>query len=302
MTMTSVSPLPDPSQRRTSSWREIYPVHPCADVFPMMSDAEIDALAADIKEHGLQKPIVLWRDGDTPSFVLDGRNRLAALERLGVSFTELRGVVFPDGYTIQPFTFQRPPMDPPAYVIGANIHRRHLTKEQQAELILRTIEASKIDRATTARSFNTTTGKKGGSTKDPVLAKAVTEAQKHDISKRTVQTARAKLQGKVTPTGAGKHPREKVQSATGTKAGMPRPITMQDQINESQRLVEELKAATAAANLTAAERAAQRPLAFRMIDAGFKALARDVHPDTGGSPEDMTRLNAVRDRLKRCIV
>ena len=65
--------------------------------------------------------------------------------------------------------------DPAAFVIGANIRRRHLTKEQQAELIVKTIEAGRVmnDRATVARSFSPTPGTKGGSTKDPVLAKAV---------------------------------------------------------------------------------------------------------------------------------
>ena len=88
--------------------------------------------------------------------------------------------------------------DPAEFVIGANIRRRHLTKEAQAELIVQTIAAGKIDCAAVARSFNPTSGKKGGSTKDPVLEQAVTEAKKHGISKRTVQVARAKLQGKST--------------------------------------------------------------------------------------------------------
>ena len=46
-----------------------------------------------------------------------------------------------------------------------------------------------------------------------------------------------------------------------------------------------------------AERETRRALALRVIDIGYKALARDIHPDTGGAPEMMVRLNAVRDRL-----
>ena len=46
---------PNNTDVNRSSWRSRYQVHPCADVFPMMSDPELDALAADIKEHGLQK-------------------------------------------------------------------------------------------------------------------------------------------------------------------------------------------------------------------------------------------------------
>jgi hypothetical protein len=37
----------------------------------------------------------------------------------------------------------------------------------------------------------------------------------------------------------------------------------------------------------------------QVIDAGYRALAARLHPDTGGSHEAMARLNQVRDRLKR---
>lgn len=47
------------------------------------------------------------------------------------------------------------------------------------------------------------------------------------------------------------------------------------------------------------ERDAQRKLALQLIDIGYKVLARTLHPDKGGSREAMSRLNAVRDRLKQ---
>lgn len=47
------------------------------------------------------------------------------------------------------------------------------------------------------------------------------------------------------------------------------------------------------------EREAQRKLALQLIDIGYKVLARTLHPDKGGSREAMSRLNAVRDRLKQ---
>jgi hypothetical protein len=50
------------------------------------------------------------------------------------------------------------------------------------------------------------------------------------------------------------------------------------------------------------ERDAQKVLAFHLIDIGYKALARQLHPDKGGSREQMARLNAVRDRLKQSAV
>ena len=49
------------------------------------------------------------------------------------------------------------------------------------------------------------------------------------------------------------------------------------------------------------ERKAQRTLALQVIDAGYKALAQHLHPDRGGSPNAMRRLNGVRPDLKQLI-
>ncbi len=56
------------------------PVHPVADLFPMMSDSELDDLAADIKANGQLDDIVR----DTDGTLVDGRNRYAACKRAGV--------------------------------------------------------------------------------------------------------------------------------------------------------------------------------------------------------------------------
>jgi hypothetical protein len=79
--------------KRFAEWEEP-PVHPAAAGAPMMSHAELEALAGDIEAHGLNEPIVLWRDntaeakgstGPFPLYLLDGRNRLAALKLLGIT-------------------------------------------------------------------------------------------------------------------------------------------------------------------------------------------------------------------------
>jgi hypothetical protein len=142
---------------------------------------------------------VLWRAGDDNSgsvCILDGRNRMAALARLGVTFPppgELE-VEFPDGHTEIVFSWCHT-TDPARYVISANIRRRHLTKKQQAELILLTIQAGQNDVANVARSFNPINGKRGGSSKDPVLHKAIEEAKKLDISPKTMHRALAQVRG-----------------------------------------------------------------------------------------------------------
>lgn len=48
----------------------------------------------------------------------------------------------------------------------------------------------------------------------------------------------------------------------------------------------------------AQERLAEQALALRLIDIGFKVLAKELHPDRGGSKDAMVRLGKVRARLK----
>jgi ParB-like chromosome segregation protein Spo0J len=101
--------------------------HPLADIFPLMEGEEFDALVVDIKAHGPVEPIVMHE-----GMILDGRNRYRACLDAGVqpTFTSFRGD------------------DPAAYVISANIHRRHLTAEQKRDLVAKLLKAdpAKSDR------------------------------------------------------------------------------------------------------------------------------------------------------------
>lgn len=192
------------------SWRDHVAVHPAADVFPMMADAELKDLAEDIAANGLRVEPVFWTDeASGAEYLIDGRNRLAALELNGFDFSgklvfelaEARiGTETPRENKGGGFVVSRHDLlDPVAQVIALNIHRRHLTKTEKARLIVKAMEAATIDVpeigksikndvATSARSFNPTPGKKGGSTKS-VRGKAVEEAAKHGISRSTVDQA-----------------------------------------------------------------------------------------------------------------
>lgn len=92
-------------------------VHPAANLFPMMSDEDIDALAKSIREQGLRQPIIITEDGE----LLDGRNRVAACSRAGIP---PRHEVFHGD-------------DPVAFVMALNMDRRHLTTGQKAMLALK---------------------------------------------------------------------------------------------------------------------------------------------------------------------
>ena len=86
-------------------------MHELALAFPPMTDAEYAELKADIAANGLRQPVVML-DGK----VLDGRHRHQACLDAGV---EPSVVEFEGG-------------DPVAYVLSANLQRRHLTTGQRA--------------------------------------------------------------------------------------------------------------------------------------------------------------------------
>lgn len=86
--------------------------HPYADRFPMLDTDELNRLADDIRENGLRNPIVLDGEGR----ILDGRNRWAACEIADVT----------------PVTVAFDGDDEAAYVLSANVSRRHMTTGQQA--------------------------------------------------------------------------------------------------------------------------------------------------------------------------
>lgn len=87
----------------------------------MIDDDALDELAADIETNGLIHPLVRWADDTGAVWLLDGRNRAEACQRVGVEPTFIDW----DGD------------DPAAYVLSANEHRRHLTPSQRAMLHVR---------------------------------------------------------------------------------------------------------------------------------------------------------------------
>lgn len=90
--------------------------HPLADLFPLMTDAGMAALAADIKANGLREPIEMWGGA-----IIDGRNRSLACEMAGVEPVRV-DVDFPDEAAAL------------RYVVSKNLFRRHLTADQRAEV------------------------------------------------------------------------------------------------------------------------------------------------------------------------
>ncbi|HVC98683.1 MAG TPA: hypothetical protein VND64_33770 [Pirellulales bacterium] len=119
--------------------------HSLANIFPLMSDCELDVLAADIAVHGLREPIHTYQGR-----ILDGRNRFNACRKAGVEpcFVPWEGKG-----------------DPVAFVVSMNLHRRHLNESQRADI------AAKL-----------TTLARGGDRRSDQSANLRFENDKHDVS------------------------------------------------------------------------------------------------------------------------
>ncbi len=158
------------------SWRDVYDVHPAAEMFPMMSTNELRDLGEDIKKNGLRTPIALWAPTNKSRrddyLVLDGRNRLDALEEIGIHtigttttgattmMIPRLGADLPDGMPMPSIVYfvgevetrdmgsaglgesqLEPATDPYDFVLSANVHRRHLDATQRRELIQKVLQA-----------------------------------------------------------------------------------------------------------------------------------------------------------------
>lgn len=90
------------------------PFHPVAEIFPMMDEAALTELSADIRANGLREPI--WRHQD--GRIVDGRNRWLACQKAAVACADR--------------TFGGSDDELVPFVISHNLHRRHLTESQRA--------------------------------------------------------------------------------------------------------------------------------------------------------------------------
>ena len=114
-----------------TQWRCVIRPHEAADLLPRMSDAELRELGEDIKKRGLQSPVTIITDADGGERLLDGINRLDAMELIGIPIVQ-NGELNLELVQIHNVAGN---IDPHDYVLSANLLRRHLTNEQKTELI-----------------------------------------------------------------------------------------------------------------------------------------------------------------------
>jgi phage N-6-adenine-methyltransferase len=127
---------------RKSGWLDDLKVHPAAELLPRMEPAELWELAEDIKKNRLQSRIKVLKaeyGGTRQYFVIDGRNRLDAIEwAMGpIKVFEAPGSIPNQRF----FECVEDIGDPYDYVMSMNLRRRHLTGEQKREVVAKWLKA-----------------------------------------------------------------------------------------------------------------------------------------------------------------
>jgi ParB-like chromosome segregation protein Spo0J len=124
-------------QPAAPTWRAVLPIHPAAELLPRMSDDELRELGVDIKSRGLQSPISIITGEDGVERLLDGINRLDAMEMAGAAIV-VDGDINRDVVHVEAVNGNT---DPYHYVLSANLLRRHLTADQKREVIEKLLKA-----------------------------------------------------------------------------------------------------------------------------------------------------------------
>jgi len=201
-----------------------------------MDGVEFDSLVADIKANGQREPIIL-HDG----MILDGGNRYRACIEAG----------------IEPETMKYGGGNIVAYVLSANLHRRHLSGLQAAAIVASCRDWSEVQSHGGKRKGNNKMDQEANLPLETVADRAKasgasirTQATADRISKKNPALAVALGQGEVKPSDAveqvtGKRPGSKpnkikaAQPEPETEAYDPRDDQISDLAETATKLAEE---------------------------------------------------------------
>ena len=235
--------------------------HPYADLFPRCSDEVIQQLAEDIRKNGQRQLIII----DNDEMILDGRHRFLACEIAGVK-PVYESFVGTDSEKL-------------TYVVSANIHRRHLTTTERAEI------AATI--ATMKPGDNQHSGKKKkeGGSNDPPSKPVSTKkaAAMMNVSSASVKRAKA----------AAKTPEPKADD----RPAAPKPADWKMQRSKAKKTAEALQRALS--DLNDMKRIQQLPDALSCVRAIISQL-NDMNGDSPAAPNASTA-SIVLDALDREI-
>lgn len=184
---------------RVADWRTIYRVHPSSKVFPSLPADDPDKLTDDIRKHGLRQPIKLWRDADGAIWLIDGRSRADALQKLGQSVEAHAEFVKCDANEL------------PNLIVSLNIHRRHLEAADRVRLAYAALKA--------ADAFAPAAPVRGGHKRGRRKGIVAQVASAAKVSRQTAYVHVRKIAPHVVPTAKTVH--QRIQAALDHAEQLP---------------------------------------------------------------------------------
>lgn len=203
-----------------------YELHSLCTLFPRMAGAEFDALRDDIKANGLRSPIVLH-----DRMILDGGNRYRACIEAGVTPAFVN---FAGGNLV-------------AFVLSANMHRRHMTPGQQAAIVASAQDWGRAQKVGGDRRTDQSQALDFDSVEKRAAASGtsrVTQMMADKVAKADPELARQVAHGAVSLPAAAAAVDEKAGKAKPAKPakGAPDPSIGQDAHGDTDPVVELEKA------------------------------------------------------------
>lgn len=207
-----------------------YTVHPAAELFPLVEGQEFDRLVESIREHGIQNPVVFGWDENSKPVLLDGRNRLRAVERL-----KEQGITV--AVPAREFDYPHDGITEVEWIEAQNIDRRHLTDDARAMLAASLHEMIEAEAAKAQKEsqFNSETAKTAAAKRHDKAATADSASpQKRDRKKSEARTTAAKVGAKAK---VSKHKaKQAIAAAKAIKAGAVSPDVRKEVIAGKKKL------------------------------------------------------------------
>jgi hypothetical protein len=201
-----------------------YTVHPAAELFPLVEGEDFESLVNSIREHGVQTPVMFGWDENEKPVLLDGRNRLRAVERL-----KEQGITVQ--VPVRSFDYTRDGITEVEWIESQNIDRRHLTDDARAMLAASLHELIEAEAAQAKKDsqFNADTARAAAAKRhDKTATTDSPSPQKRDRKKSEARTTAAKVGAKAK---VSKHKaKQAIATVKAIKAGTVSPDVRTDVI------------------------------------------------------------------------
>lgn len=183
-----------------------YPVHLAASLFPLMDGEEFNELVESVRKHGVRQPVVIHN-----GVLIDGRNRLRAVERLK-----------DDSHVVEVQTVELSSLTHGAdnvvdWIYSTNKIRRHMTTDALAMVAGRMLPLIEAEAAERQKATQFQKGKSGNPSGKKQVTKKTSSPGRRDRRKSDARTTAGRVADKA---GVSLHKgRQVVEIVNGVENG-----------------------------------------------------------------------------------